>query len=90
MAKKHTQAAEIPTQSYKDEFLQSFGLCSESSLQSLLPALDLTLACIYDIPHSEWKGLGQVLQELLYSAILTPHGLQSYYTCFQAFIPPVQ
>lgn len=88
---KRQQALQITGQSSQESYLRSFGLrASQSPLQALAPALDLTVTCAYDIPHSEWKGLGQTLQKLLCEGILTSQGLQSYYRAFQAFVPPIQ
>jgi hypothetical protein len=42
---------------------------------------------IYDIPHSEWKVLGENLQELL-TSVLTPDGLLDYVSAFLHFPVP--
>jgi hypothetical protein len=73
----------------RDEFWRSHGLQPEPSyLQFLTPALDLVLSRAFDIPHSEWKGLGRVMQDLLFEVILTPTGQREYASAFRQFITP--
>ena len=43
----------------------------------------------YDIPHSEWKGLGRRLQELLITEILSTKGIKAYFSAFQKFSRPL-
>ena len=62
-------------------------LPNPSPLEHLFPALDLILSRSYDIPHSEWKGLGKNLQELL-TSVLTPAGLSGYMSAFLHFPVP--
>ena len=52
------------------------------------PALDLVLSRSCDIPHSEWKGLSRILQDLLFDVILTPRGRAGYESAFRTFIYP--
>jgi len=43
----------------------------------------------YDAPHSEWRGIGRILQGLLFSAILTKAGSAASLKGFQSFpFPP--
>lgn len=91
VALKHFQGQDIQGKLQSHDFFWKHGLQKQASpLEELVPSLDVTLGCAYDIPHSEWKGLGQNLQKLLCESILNTHGLQSYYTAFQKFILPVQ
>jgi len=51
--------------------------------------LDLVLSRPYDVPHSEWRGLGRVLQGLLIQEVLTAAGREAYLRHFQSFhFPP--
>ena len=59
-----------------------------SPLEAFAPYLDLILTQTYDIPHSEWKGLDQLLQQLLFDAILSRTGQEQYTTAFQHFVAP--
>jgi hypothetical protein len=59
-----------------------------SPLEALAPALDLILSRTYDIPHSEWKGLGKNLHKLLLDSILTPSGVSGYTSAFLHFPVP--
>ena len=66
------------------------GLRAEPSpLEDLAPALDIILSRAYDIPHSEWKGLGKQLHQLLIDSVLTPVGLSGYVSAFQHFHIPL-
>ena len=60
----------------------------EAAVVVLAPSLDLIQARPYDAPHSEWRGLGRVLQGLLFSTILTKRGCSSYLRHFQKFRYP--
>ena len=53
-------------------------------ISQIAPALDLILSRAYDAPHSEWRGLGRILQRLLFSSIFTKGG-RSYLKAFQPF-----
>lgn len=86
---KHGRATGIARQGDQASYLQSVGLRPKPSpLEDLMPSVDLQLACAYDIPHSEWKGLGEKLQDMLCCDMLTSNGVQSYFSAFQAFMPP--
>jgi hypothetical protein len=79
----------ISVTSQRRIFWSKHGLQTEESpLEKLSPALDLILGRPYDIPHSEWKGLGRRIQELLITEILTTSGLQAYQSAFQQFPVP--
>jgi hypothetical protein len=68
------------------DFWKLNGFASKPSpLEALTPALDLILSRTYDIPHSEWKGLGRNLHQLLIDSILTPSGISGYVSAFQHF-----
>ena len=73
----------------RKRFWKSNGLLPEPSvLEHLTPALDLVLSRSCDIPHSEWKGLSRILQDLLFDVILTPRGRTGYESAFRTFIYP--
>jgi hypothetical protein len=79
-----------PTAKERETFWKERGLLSEPSpLQTLTPALDLILSLPYDIPHSEWKGVGGLLHDLLFDGILAPRGQSAYTLAFQHFVNPV-
>ena len=83
------QGQELLLSGERDEFWRSHGLQPEPSyLQFLTPALDLVLSRAFDIPHSEWKGLGRVMQDLLFEVILTPTGQREYASAFRQFTTP--
>ena len=48
----------------------------------------MILSRTYDIPHSEWKGLGKNLHKLLLDSILTPSGVSGYTSAFLHFPVP--
>ncbi|KAL8798951.1 MAG: hypothetical protein Q9200_007661 [Gallowayella weberi] len=48
----------------------------EPAIAKLVPALDLILSRAHDAPHSEWRGLGRILQGR--ATILTPLILRSH------------
>ena len=55
----------------------------------LCPALDLIQARAYDAPHSEWRGLGRILQSYLMTNILSKRGGTMYLRAFQNYrFPP--
>ena len=86
---KRQKGNAIQQKSEREKFWKANGLLPDPSpLEDLCPALDLILSRPYDIPHSEWKGLGKNLQELLMESILTPLGLSSYMSAFQHFPVP--
>jgi hypothetical protein len=86
---KRQKGNTIRQKSEREKFWKTNGLLPDPSpLEDLCPALDLILSRPYDIPHSEWKGLGKNLQELLMESILTPLGLSSYMLAFQHFAVP--
>lgn len=73
----------------RKEFFKSHCLQLEPSpLETLTPALDIISSRSYDIPHSEWKGLGRLLQDLLIEMILAPQGQREYSFLFQQFARP--
>lgn len=85
---KRWQGAAI-TGKRQQDFWQKYGMrASESPMVKLGPALDLILTRTYDIPHSEWKGLGRLMQELLIDTLLTKRGVQQYLRVFQSFPTP--
>jgi hypothetical protein len=87
---KRTKGNAIAQVSDRNAFWSRNGLLpNPSPLEKLTPALDLVLAQTYDIPHSEWKGLGKIMHQLLNKSILTGSGLTRYVAAFQRFVPPV-
>jgi hypothetical protein len=88
--RKRQEGNELPTATEQKDFWRENGLLPKPSpLESLTPALDLILGRPYDIPHSEWKGLGGILHDLLFECILTPRGQSAYQLAFQHFVGPV-
>jgi hypothetical protein len=84
-----TEGNAIPDKSAQTKFWATKGLQPEpSSLEALTPTLDLILSRPVDVPHSEWKGLGRLLQHLLFSAVLTSLGQEEYLNAFQQFSTP--
>ena len=78
----------IQLQRERKKHWQSLGLRPQpSAIERISPALDLILGRSYDIPHSEWKGLGRLLQDMLIS-VLCPSGLASYVHEFMWFPTP--
>ena len=71
-------------------FVQNTGIKIDASpITSLAPALDIILSRAYDAPHSEWRGLGRILQNFLLTAILSKKGSTAYLKAFQSFpFPP--
>ena len=71
-------------------FVRETGVRLEPSpIAKLCPALDLIQSRGYDAPHSEWRGLGRILQGFLMSTILSKRGASSYLKAFQNFqFPP--
>jgi hypothetical protein len=71
-------------------FLINHGMRTEQSpIVELGPTLDLIYGRGYDAPHSEWRGIGRILQGLLFGAILTKAGSAAYLKAFQSFpFPP--
>ena len=57
----------------------------ESPYTALNPSLDLIQSRPLDVPHSEWRGLGRVLQALLIQEVLTKTGAFAYLQAFQKF-----
>lgn len=58
-------------------------------IAKLAPALDLIQSRPYDAPHSEWRGLGRILQGFLMTSILSKRGVSAYLKTFQNFqFPP--
>ncbi|KAL9030964.1 MAG: hypothetical protein Q9196_000960 [Gyalolechia fulgens] len=70
-------------------FTRETGIRKDSpALTKMTPALDLILSRTIDVPHSEWRGIGRILQGLLFSAILTKKGGDAYLKSFQSFQYP--
>ena len=71
-------------------FIQDTGIRLEApSIAKLAPSLDLIQSRAYDAPHSEWRGLGRILQGFLMTTILTKRGSTAYLRAFQQFrFPP--
>jgi hypothetical protein len=74
----------------RENFLRTHGLAAQSSaLQSILPALDLTLSRPPDPTHSEYFGLVRRLYPMIYKTILTQKASSEFTTIFQRFpFPP--
>ena len=68
------------------KFLQQNDLkLKESSIAKLAPSLDLIQSHAYNASHSEWQNLEWILQDLLFSAILSKHRQSDYLKVFQTF-----
>jgi hypothetical protein len=74
----------------RKRFFNDKGMRSEESTYvQLAPYLDLILSRPWDAPHSEWRGLGRVLQALLFQEVLTKAGAMAYLQVMQSFpFPP--
>jgi hypothetical protein len=71
------------------EYSTKWGLDVAPVLQTITPALDLVLSRPFDLAHSEYQGLSQLMHELLKDTILTAKGLEEYYvTLRQHPFPP--
>ena len=71
------------------KYLQSLGMRAEvPAMVQLSPTLDLIMSRAYDAPHSEWRGLGRIIQSLLFSSILSKEGAKQYLHAFQRFPYP--
>ena len=55
------------------------------AVTKLAPALDLIQSRTYDTPHSEWRGLGRILQSLLMTFILSKRESTAYLKAFQNY-----
>ncbi|KAL8915964.1 MAG: hypothetical protein Q9208_008764 [Pyrenodesmia sp. 3 TL-2023] len=87
---KRLEIAGLGNKSAKERFTRETGVREQApAIQALTPCLDMILSRTYDAPHSEWRGLGRILQGLLFSSILTKKGIKSYLKAFQSFpFPP--
>ena len=76
--------------SERKAFVQDTGIRLISPpIAKLAPALDLIQSRPYDAPHSEWRGLGRILQGFLMTTILSKRGSTAYLKAFQQFpFPP--
>ena len=72
------------------EFLKDTGVRQDAPpISKLAPSLDLIRTRPYDAPHSEWRGLGRILQSFLMTSILSKSGKLAYLKAFQNFqFPP--
>lgn len=87
--KVRLEAASIQAVGKQKKFLSRHGIhLDPPPVARLAPALDLILGRPYDIPHSEWRGLGRVLQSALFSSMLTKDGGKAYLKAFQSFRYP--
>ncbi|KAE8164620.1 hypothetical protein BDV40DRAFT_310810 [Aspergillus tamarii] len=65
-----SQGNRILGKTERESFFTQHGLKDKpSALEELSPTLDLVLTRPYDVPHSEWKGLGVIMQEILSKAL---------------------
>lgn len=83
---KQRQYTEALDNTASKTFTREKGIRLEPSpIAKLCPALDLIQSRAYDAPHSEWRGLGRILQGFLMSTILSKRGASSYLKAFQNF-----
>lgn len=81
-------AKDLPS-GQRRRFLQERGMHLEAPpMAKLAPALDLIRSRPADAPHSEWRGLGRILQGLLFSSIFTKRGSSAFLRHFQTFPYP--
>ncbi|KAF6223757.1 hypothetical protein HO173_013218 [Letharia columbiana] len=65
------------------EFIQDTGIRLDAPpIAKLAPSLDLIQSRAYDAPHSEWRGLGRILQGFLMTTILTKRKSTTYLKAF--------
>ena len=84
------EAQDLDTAAEMRRFTERTGIRVEpSAITKLVPALDLIQSRAYDAPHSEWRGLGRILQGFLMTSILSKRGASAYLKAFQKFrFPP--
>jgi hypothetical protein len=84
------QAEKMASSKHREEFLASHGLSTEQpALQSITPALDLTLSRPPDPAHSEYYGIIRKLYPMLYKKILFKRAASDFTMVFQRFpLPP--
>lgn len=87
---RREEAQHLATAAEKRRFTEETGIRMESpAVAKLAPALDLIQSRAYDAPHSEWRGLGRILQGFLMTSILSKRGATAYFKAFQHFpFPP--
>lgn len=77
--------ATVPEQ---QKFFNAKGIQSTPSpIEQIVPALDVVLGRPYDIPHSDWKGIGYRLLEYI-QRILLPSGVASFSAALQRVVRP--
>ena len=81
---------DLVTAASRNAFTKDTGIRMQTPpMAKLAPALDLIQSRAYDAPHSEWRGLGRILQTLLITSILTKGGKVAFLKSFQNFqFPP--
>ncbi|KAI9848827.1 MAG: hypothetical protein M1837_006343 [Sclerophora amabilis] len=81
---------EAMTASARKKFFGDVGMRDlQTPLISIAPALDIVRSRPANVAHSEYRGLGKISQELLFTAILTPAAQSQYTSEFQRFpFPP--
>lgn len=88
--KKQREDAKVLPQRQQKVFVQETGIRIQSpAVTRLAPCLDLVLSRAYDAPHSEWQGLGRIMQSFLLTTVLNKKGSASYLKVFQTMrFPP--
>ena len=83
-------ARDLDSTKDRNDFVKDFGVRIEvPAVVKLAPALDIIQSRAYDAPHSEWRGLGRILQSFLMTSILSKRGVTAYMKAFQTFrFPP--
>ena len=83
---RREDAQELDTGAEKRRFTEDTGIRMEPpAIAKLTPTLDLIQSRAYDAPHSEWRGLGRILQGFLMTSILSKRGATAYLKAFQHF-----
>ncbi|PWY81995.1 hypothetical protein BO70DRAFT_44128 [Aspergillus heteromorphus CBS 117.55] len=79
--------ATVPEQ---QRYFNAVGIQSvPSPIERIMPTLDIVLGRPYDVPHSDWKGIGYRLLEYI-QKILVPSGVSNFATALQKVVRPAQ
>jgi hypothetical protein len=80
----------LPTKAQREEHFKRHGMKpGRPPIRMVAPTLDVIQGAGYDICHSEWRGIGQKLFQLLLDHMLTGAGAKAYVNALQSFpFPP--
>lgn len=80
------EGQDIHNTAERNRFFKNLGMKEDSPpIARISPHLDLILGRGYDIPHSEWRGIGRSIMTLLLQDILTAAGVEAFTRTLQAF-----